>query len=134
MSAYQPDMDNIIPHLLFVVALLCTLPLAVAAEPAQPAGGVVAEEADGVITVKTGGREVLRYRGKPGGLPAGYDESILRGGYIEAVYTPAGVLVSDDYPPDHKHHHGIWSPWTKTVFEGRHPDFWNMGDKTGKVE
>jgi len=32
------------------------------------------------------------------------------------------------------HHHGIWFPWTKTVFEGRAPDFWNMGDNKGKVE
>jgi hypothetical protein len=31
------------------------------------------------------------------------------------------------------HHHGIWSPWTKTKFQGRSPDFWNMGanPKTG---
>jgi hypothetical protein len=42
--------------------------------------------------------------------------------------------VTDDYPPKHKHHHGIWSPWTKTKFEGRTPDFWNAFKKTGTVE
>jgi hypothetical protein len=42
--------------------------------------------------------------------------------------------VSDDYPVQHVHHHGIWSPWTKTSFQGRTPDFWNMGAKTGTVE
>lgn len=43
-------------------------------------------------------------------------------------------MVTDDYPSDHYHHHGIWFAWTKTEFEGGHPDFWNMGDGTGRVE
>jgi hypothetical protein len=77
---------------------------------------------------------MLRYQGEQSALPEGYDASLRRGGYISHVWTPAGALVSDDYPPNHKHHHGVWSPWTKTVFEGRTPDFWNMGDKTGTVE
>ena len=41
--------------------------------------------------------------------------------------------MTDDFPPDHLHHKGIWFPWTKTEFEGRHPDFWNLGAKTGTV-
>ena len=57
-----------------------------------------------------------------------------RGGYVHPVYTPSGRIVSDDYPADHIHHHGVWFAWTKTEFEGRHPDFWNMGDGTGTVE
>ena len=57
-----------------------------------------------------------------------------RGGYIHPILTPTGIQVDDDYPLNHKHHHGIWSVWTKTEFEGRHPDFWNMGDKTGTSE
>ncbi|GIT77905.1 MAG: hypothetical protein Ct9H300mP32_2870 [Verrucomicrobiota bacterium] len=39
--------------------------------------------------------------------------------------------ITDDYPHNHKHHHGIWFPWTNTIFEGRKPDFWNMGNGTG---
>lgn len=58
----------------------------------------------------------------------------LRGGYIHPVYAPSGRIVTDDYPSDHSHHHGIWAAWTSTEFEGRKPDFWNMGDNTGKVE
>ncbi len=57
-----------------------------------------------------------------------------RAGYLHPIYTPTGKVVSDDYPPQHIHHHGIWSPWTKTSFQGRTPDFWNMGGKTGTVE
>jgi hypothetical protein len=41
--------------------------------------------------------------------------------------------VTDDYPTNHVHHHGIWSAWTLTEFEGRQPDFWNMGEGKGTV-
>ena len=121
-------MRDIFFQLLPIFVLLC------ATRFAAGAGPIVAEEKDGGVTVSAGGKEILRYRGEPGGMPADFDKSFLRGGYIERVYTPSGVLVSDDYPPDHKHHHGIWSPWTKTKFEGRDVDFWNTGQKKGTVE
>ena len=56
---------------------------------------------------------------------------IKRAGYIHPVYSPSGKIVTDDYPSNHVHHHGIWTPWTKTKFQGRAPDFWNMQGKTG---
>lgn len=56
-----------------------------------------------------------------------------RGGYIHPVYTPAGQIVTDDFPSNHLHHHGIWAAWTKTKFQERTPDFWNMGKETGTV-
>ncbi len=70
-------------------------------------------------------------------LPEGrgeIDPLYHRAGYLHPVRTPSGVVISDDYPEAHTHHHGIWFPWTKTVFQDRHPDFWNMGGGTGRVE
>lgn len=61
-------------------------------------------------------------------------KSYLRSGHIHPLFTPGGRLVSSSYPPQHLHHHGIWMPWTKTRFQGREPDFWNMGKGTGTVE
>ena len=87
-----------------------------------------------VVTREFKPSEVLRYQAAKSPLPAGYEPQLQRGGYIHPVFTPRGVPVTDDYPPNHKHHHGIWSPWTKTVFEGRAPDFWNMGEKKGTVK
>ena len=127
-------MSNPTADLLLIAVVLCAGSLAAAAtERGGQPGGVVAEEKDGGVTVRAGDRVILRYRGEPGGMPEGFAPEFLRGGYISEVYTPSGVLVSDDYPPDHKHHHGIWSPWTKTKFEGRDVDFWNMGQKKGTV-
>jgi hypothetical protein len=87
------------------------------------------------IVVRSGGKEVLRYQGEPGDFPRGdIGEVFRRGGYIQSICTPGGRRVTDDFPPNHVHHHGVWSPWTKTEFEGRKPDFWNMGEATGRVD
>lgn len=87
------------------------------------------------LNLTVAGRQVLSFVAKPLSLPGNDIKPIfLRGGYIHPVYTPSGRIATDDYPPDHYHHHGIWFAWTKTEFEGGHPDFWNMGDGTGRVE
>ena len=87
------------------------------------------------LDIKVRGRSVLSFVAEPEGLPSADIKPIFRrGGYIHPVFTPSGKLVTDDYPSDHYHHHGIWFAWTKTEFEGKHPDFWNVGDGTGRVE
>jgi hypothetical protein len=86
------------------------------------------------LIIRSGEREILRYQTDPGEVPDGVDPIYRRGGYIQAIRTPSGRLITDDFPPDHRHHHGIWSPWTKTEIEGRNPDFWNMGQGSGRVE
>lgn len=101
---------------------------------AAPTPVAAAAREGGNVNLTLGGKDVLRYQGDKSKMPADFPPAYARGGYIHPVYTPGGVPVTDDYPPNHKHHHGVWSPWTKTAFEGRHPDFWNMGDKTGTVE
>ena len=106
------------------------------ASTADPAAdGVQAVRAGDRLTLKVAGRQALVYQALPGPLPSKEIKEIFRrGGYLHPVYTPGGRVITDDYPPDHYHHHGIWFAWTKTEFEGRHPDFWNMGDGTGAVE
>lgn len=86
------------------------------------------------IVFGEGAHPIVRYQAEAGPLPdAAIDSVYLRGGYIHPVYTPAGIAVTDDYPPNHLHHHGIWAAWTKTQYQGRTPDFWNMGARTGAV-
>lgn len=86
------------------------------------------------VTISSANRKALTYNGDLPPLPDGINPVVQRGGYIHPILTPSGKLVSDDYAPNHPHHHGLWAAWTKTEFEGRHPDFWNMQDKTGRVE
>ena len=72
---------------------------------------------------------MLFYRAKGVAPRADVKPELVRGGYLHPVLTPAGRTVTDDYPIDHKHHHGIWNAWTSTEYEGRKPDFWNMGSR-----
>jgi hypothetical protein len=78
---------------------------------------------------------LMSYQADPGEFPrADIKPSFKRGGYLHPIRTPSGRLVTDDFPPNHIHHHGVWWAWTHTEFGGRKPDFWNMGDGKGRVE
>ncbi|MDZ7719811.1 MAG: ThuA domain-containing protein [Balneolaceae bacterium] len=80
-----------------------------------------------------GDKKILNYRYAPMGVPDGVDEIYSRGGYIHPIWSPGGEVLSRIQPPDHYHHYGIWNPWTRTEFEGREIDFWNLGDGEGTV-
>lgn len=138
-----------------------TLPLQISSDrtarfvvPAQSAGEVLTftlvlggeagrQGNQGVEVVRQSGHLQLHVAGKPA-FAYQMDKEALprpdikpeykRAGYLHPIQTPSGTIVSDDYPVQHVHHHGIWSPWTTTTFQGRTPDFWNMGKKTGTVE
>ncbi|HXJ73483.1 MAG TPA: PmoA family protein [Candidatus Dormibacteraeota bacterium] len=78
---------------------------------------------------------LLEYQAEAGPLPRADIKPIFkRGGYLHPIRTLSGRLVTDDYAPNHLHHHGVWWAWTKTKFDGREPDFWNMGEAKGRVE
>ena len=111
-----------------LLLVICGIGQATAAE-------VTAKRDGKQVIIRSGEKEILRYQAEPGELPRPeIPQALLRGGYIHSIHTPSGRLITDDFPADHLHHHGVWSPWTKTEFEGRHPDFWNMGQSTGRVE
>jgi len=87
-----------------------------------------------LLSVTSGMDRIFDFRLRPELPEPGIKDAFKRAGYMHPVYTPAGHIVTDDYPSDHPHQHGIMFAWTKTEFEGRHPDFWNMGSGGGAVE
>jgi len=102
---------------------------------AAPGTGVSVRREAGRLHVALGSAALFDYQMDKEALPRpDIAPEYKRAGYLHPIYTAAGVVVSDDYPKQHVHHHGIWTPWTKTSFQGRTPDFWNMGAKTGTVE
>jgi hypothetical protein len=95
----------------------------------------LAKEKGGDIALHASKRPVADFVGKRTELPrADIPPVFLRGGYLHPLRTPTGNIVTDDYPSNHIHHHGVWTAWTSTVFQGRKPDFWNMGAGKGKVD
>ncbi len=86
------------------------------------------------ITVMAGSKQVFKYRHSMIEAPEGTNPLYRReGGYIHPLYSPAGKLLTNIQPDDHYHHYGIWNPWTRTIFEGRSVDFWNLADGQGTV-
>lgn len=87
------------------------------------------------LKVAIAGRPALEYQAEPGEFPRDNIKPIFRrGGYIHPIYSLSGKVITDDFPPNHIHHHGVWFTWSQAQFENRTTDFWNMGDGKGHVE
>jgi hypothetical protein len=85
------------------------------------------------LRLQVGDRPVLRYSTALVEPPPGIESCYRRSGQIHPVYTPSGRVVTDDFPPDHAHQHGVFFAWVNTTFEGRHLDFWNQKEETGRI-
>jgi methane monooxygenase PmoA-like len=87
------------------------------------------------LKVTAGDKRLLEYQAEPGEFPRDNIKPIFRrGGYLHPIYSLSGKVITDDFPPNHIHHHGVWFSWSLAEFEGRVTDFWNMGDGKGHVE
>lgn len=89
---------------------------------------------ENTITLLVRGRPVLQYNTSVVQPPEGVDPVFARSGHIHPVWTPAGRVVTSEFPADHLHQHGIFRAWVNTTFEGRKVDFWNQKARTGHVE
>jgi type 1 glutamine amidotransferase len=96
-------------------------------------GGVTISDNGKDLTLRINGQQVLRYRHAITSAPEGASELYSRSGYIHPLWSPGGEVLTRIQPSDHYHHYGIWNPWTRTEFEGREVDFWNLGDGEGTV-
>jgi hypothetical protein len=85
------------------------------------------------LWLAVGNRPVLRYNYAEIPSPAGLDPVYARSGHVHPLLTPGGIPVTDDFPPDHAHQHGLFYAWVNTTFAGRRVDFWNQKERTGRV-
>jgi Family of unknown function (DUF6807) len=99
--------------------------------PAQVRGGRLSFVGSGDVRLERGEPRVVRYAHQPVPQP---DPVFTRSGYLHPVRTPSGRIVTNDSPPNHLHHHGIWAAWTSSQFEGRKSNFWESKEKQGLVE
>ncbi|MDB6118959.1 MAG: Methane oxygenase PmoA [Verrucomicrobiaceae bacterium] len=74
---------------------------------------------------------LMSYQMDPGEVPQGVPDFFAHGAHLHPIFSPSGKLVTGNHPPDHFWHRGIWLAWTHTEFQGRAPDFWNMGKEKG---
>lgn len=85
------------------------------------------------LVLRNGTRNILAYRYQTMMPPPGVDSLYAKSGFIHPLWSPQGVILTRIQPPDHRHHYGIWGPWTKTHIGGREVDFWNLGKGQGTV-
>ncbi len=85
------------------------------------------------LVVRVGEFPILQYNSAHVEPPAGVDARYGRSAFIHPLWTPAGTVVTDQFPPDHLHQSGIFLAHTKTEFEGRTPNFWDSLGGTGRV-
>ena len=97
------------------------------------ASGVSVKRKDKVLQIEKDGTKVLSYNHAIVPAPAGQSELYNRSGFIHPLWSPTGSVMTDIHPKDHYHHVGIWMPWTKTKFEGKEVDFWNLKAGQGTV-
>lgn len=80
---------------------------------AEPASRVAAETlADGVRLVE-GGRPVLFYRVRPG-----EGRESWRVHYVHPMHSVDGAILTEDAPPDHVHHRGVFWAWRRILVDG----------------
>jgi hypothetical protein len=88
---------------------------------------------DRAIEIRYNGKSLLQYNKAHVEPPADVNPKFGRSAHIHPVRTPSGAIVTDELPPDHLHQSGIFLAFTKTQFEGRDVDFWNLAGGKGRV-
>ncbi|MGI9472682.1 MAG: DUF6807 family protein [Rubripirellula sp.] len=113
----------------------CLAGLSVFVLMAVPADGqqLEVEQTADLIVVSQDGQAVLTYNKRSPPLPEGIDSIYRRSGCLHPVRSPHGRAVTEMFPFDHPHQHGIYTAWVKTTFDGQPIDFWNLARKTGRV-
>ena len=80
------------------------------------------------------GNSILEYRHAVVSAPEAIDSIFSRSAYIHPLRTPSGRIVTNDFPKNHLHHHGVWFPWSQTTYQGQAINFWESVRGEGTVE
>lgn len=94
---------------------------------------MTAEDDGGAIILKSEGKTIMSYNYAVTPAPEGVRHVYDRSGYIHPACTPSGKVITNIQPVDHRHHYGIWNPWTHVIYDGNLYDLWNLGDSLGTV-
>ena len=103
------------------------------AVPAAAAPEITVVDSDRGVEVTFAAKSLLKYNKAHVEPPADVNPKYGRSAHLHPVRTPSGAIVTDEFPPDHLHQSGIFLAYTKTEFEGREVDFWNLAGGKGRV-
>jgi hypothetical protein len=78
----------------------------------------------GTVTLRDGRNEVLTYRFGDQ-LKEGIDPKYVRSCYIHPLFSLDGKALTDDFPKDHFHHHGVFWTWPVVKTRGQDTQTWH---------
>lgn len=78
----------------------------------------------GTLSVCDGQKIILTYRYKDQ-LPEGVPTRQKRSCYIHPIYSLDGKVLTDDFPVDHRHHHGLFWTWPVVRTRGQDTQTWH---------
>ncbi len=113
-------------HSLFIVIVIFLSTIRGEAQQTQ-------EERD-QLSLVDGDRVLMTYQAGFLSSPRPEEPWFGRSGFIHPVLTPSGKTLTEAFPNDHLHQHGLMFAWTNTTFRGHSFDFWNSHRKQGHVE
>ncbi len=85
------------------------------------------------LILSCGAMPVAEYYHATAEPPEGIDAIYRRSGFLHPLFSPERRVLTDDFPPDHAHQHGLFFAWVKATFRGQKIDFWNQAAGTGNV-
>ena len=81
--------------------------------------------AGGAVKLWQGKQRVLVYHSEQV-TRAGATAVGNRASYVHPIYGLDGEVITDDFPKDHYHHHGLFWGWPHVTIGGKDYDFWKM--------
>jgi hypothetical protein len=101
--------------------------------PCLAAESLQIRQTEATLVVSRGEEPIVVYNIQSPPVPEGIDPVYRRSGFLHPVRSPRGSTVTETFPADHAHQHGIFSAWVRTTYHGRTVDFWNLAGGTGRV-
>lgn len=84
----------------------------------------VEDKENGTLTIYEGQDKVLTYCFKDQ-LKREADPEQVRSSYIHPLFSLDGKILTDDFPKDHPHHHGVFWTWPVVKTRGKDTQTWH---------
>jgi hypothetical protein len=101
--------------------------------PSAAVPDIAVIDSERAVEVTFDSKPLLQYNKAHVEPPSGVDPKYGRSAHLHPIRTPSGAVVTEEFPSDHLHQSGIFLAFTKTEFEGRPVDFWNLAGGKGRV-
>lgn len=112
------------------LASACAMFMWIATACTTPRASLTSARTDEGIEIMEGDSSVLFYQVKP----KSFDGKFERASYVHPLYSLDGNVITEDFPEDHRHHHGIYFAWHQIVLNGeRVADGWTSDNISFEV-